>query len=251
MKIFNSELMQDYGTYTFGYTTYAVREDGDKLADIYNLGFLPYTGTKGINNMYYMSRSVRIKLDDWQMNSENRRIYAKFNDLKSTLIPITKFDTHDPKFVHFCLHYFGERFGERVMPESRFRQILDMGVITDIIEYKKDNEVFGYCFLIQDDQMSHYIYSFYNLEHFSNSLGLWLMTDCIKYAKDDGKKYHYLGTAYGDKGLYKTNFDQLEFWNGERWVDSRDQLRDRCRSDAGRQVHLVDEWKQRQAERFQ
>jgi arginyl-tRNA--protein-N-Asp/Glu arginylyltransferase len=43
------------------------------------------------------------------------------------------------------------------------------------------------------------------------------MLDCIRSAKAAGLKHYYLGTVYGEKALYKTNFEPLEWWDGKSW----------------------------------
>ncbi len=251
MKIFSSELGYNYGTYTFGYTTYCQKEPNDQLGHIYEKGFLPYTGSSNAQDIFYMARNIRIQLEGWAQNSENRRVYSKFADLSSHTLPIEGFDTNDPQFRQFCLNYFAQRHGERVMPKERLDFILSSGLITHIVEYKKQDELVGYVFLIEDEHINHYIFSFYDLSHLYQSLGLWLMIDCVISAQKRGKLYSYLGTSYGEKGLYKTNFDQLEFWDGHGWVADRDALRQRCRTDNERIVQLTDQWKDSLEQRFQ
>ena len=68
--------------------------------------------------------------------------------------------------------------------------------------------------------MAHYWFSFYDLAYARQSLGLWLMLDCIRDAEQRGLKNYYLGTVYGPNALYKTNFAPLEWWGEAGW--SRD-----------------------------
>ena len=46
---------------------------------------------------------------------------------------------------------------------------------------------------------------------------MWLILDALRDAKARGLAYYYLGTVYGDKALYKTNFKPLEWWDGGKW----------------------------------
>lgn len=68
--------------------------------------------------------------------------------------------------------------------------------------------------------MAHFWFSFYDLSYARQSLGLWLMLDCLRDAKKRGRAHYYLGTVYGPSALYKTNFTPLEWWSEGGW--SRD-----------------------------
>ncbi len=244
MRLFASEIAQSYDTYSFAYCPYALREPTDCLADIYDEGFLPYSGSRDITDVFYMARSVRLSLPDFALNSENRRIAKRFNDqLTCQRIPFADFDTTDATFIQFCLAYFAERHGPRVMPAARLQTILSSNLITDILVYSSSTAVVAYVFEVSDTSMSHFWYSFYDLAYSNQSLGLWLMTDAIVRAQQAKKTYYYLGTAYGEKGLYKTNFESLAYWNGYTWVMDRQKLRDRCKSDTERTLSGIDEWK--------
>ena len=56
-------------------------------------------------------------------------------------------------------------------------------------------------------------------------------------------KIFYAGTVYGEKALYKTAFDNVEFWNGSEWVANKKHLKKLGRSDSERTVNIMDEWK--------
>lgn len=244
MRVFNSEFVHSYPDYSFGYTTYAQKKPGDQLADIYQRGFLPFTGAKGVLDHFYLARSSRIRLKKWQLNSENRRVRKKFKRLVSALIPLSSFDYQNKKFQDFCLEYFEKRHGPGIMPRERLLQILGSGLITHVAEYKLDGKLLAYVLIIQDANIRHFLFSFYDLHFIYQSLGLWLMIDQALAAQAEGKKYLYLGTAYGKKGLYKTNFDQLEYWDGERWVADTTRLRERCNTDETREINRKDSWKE-------
>jgi leucyl-tRNA---protein transferase len=244
MQTFSSEAIQSYDTYSFGYCNYALRESSDDISTIYNLGFLPYSGAQGVKDVFYMARSVRVKLDGWEPNSENRRILSRFTDIKRTEYQVSSFDYQQDTFLQFCLDYFASRHGSIVMPKERLLHLFTSGLITQVIEYTTSSSLLGYVYEIADSRIAHYIYSFYDLAYVDQSLGLWMMIDSVRAAQENGKDYFYLGTAYGEKGLYKTNFSNLEYWNGHEWVANRELLRTRCKSDGQRtSATLMDEWK--------
>jgi arginyl-tRNA--protein-N-Asp/Glu arginylyltransferase len=242
MKRFRSEFAHSYGTYSFGYCEYAIRESNDALNDVYDGGFLPYTGSPNISNTLYMARSARVRLNEFDPSSENRRILKKFDGtLARTVTPLTAFDRNET-FLNFCLDYFEKRHGG-AMPRERLETILNAGFITDVVTYTKDEVILAYVFIAQDDACSHFWFSFYDLAYIRQSLGLWLLLDCARIAKEERKKHYYIGTVYGEKGLYKTNFPALEFWDGATWNVDLQRLRMLCKSDAQREIAAQDLWK--------
>ncbi len=244
MKIFQSELVHAYNSYSFGYCNYLVSEETDSVSHIYNLGYLPYSGAQNVENIFYMARSLRVSLEGWELNSENRRINKRFLDLlERKVVPFHEFNWHDETFIQFCLDYFANRHGANIMPRERLLYILQSRLITEIVVYSHAGKDIGYVYVVTDANMAHFWYSFYDLSYANQSLGLWLMIDVLAWSQETGKNHVYLGTAYGEKGLYKTNFNNLEYWNGRDWVSNIGLLKERCRNDEDRVVTASDEWK--------
>ncbi|PIR38169.1 MAG: arginine-tRNA-protein transferase [Candidatus Zambryskibacteria bacterium CG10_big_fil_rev_8_21_14_0_10_42_12] len=247
MKIFKSEFVHSYTSYSFGYCDYAIYEDGDNLSDIYQQGFLPYTGSSDIKQTLYMARSARVNLEKFSPNSENRRVAKKFDgQLVRSKTPLADFDYTNNQFISFCIEYFAKRHGPHVMPKERFSTILASGFPIFVITYthKDTQNIVGYALEIDDGIMSHYWYSFYDLIYAYESLGLWIMLDCIREAQSAGKTHYYIGTVYGDKALYKTNFDSLEFWDGNIWNTDIKHLRTISRNDEHHVVDNIDRFKE-------
>lgn len=245
MKKFSSEIGQHYDSYTFGYAQYAEREAGDSLTIIYDSGFLPYSGSPDVKNIFYMARSARVALNSWHMDSENRRIAKKFDSVfQKRRLPIAEF-TADTDFYAFCLAYFKTLHGEHAMPRERLEHILSCGLVSDIMIYHNvDGKPAAYVLETGGPAMRHFWFSFYDPAYAKQSLGLWLMLDCIRDAKAVGITHHYLGTVYGAKALYKTNFAPLEWWDGGGWNRDSAKLKELGRSDDARTLPLADEWKE-------
>ena len=250
MKFFSSELGHNYGSYTFGYCNYCVIEPGDLLGEAYALGYLPYSGSPEAKNTLYMARSARVVLKKFELTSENRRIAKKFDGkFEKKAIPIEEFKATED-FYTFCLSYFAARHGAKAMPRARLEFIMKSRFVTHIIRYTQREKLIGYVLMMRlptqtgEVDAEHYWFSFYDLALARQSLGLWLMLDCIRDAKTAGLEHYYVGTVYGEKALYKTNFEPLEWWNGSGWSNDTKLLRERSRSDVERIVALTDEWKQ-------
>lgn len=246
-KFFSSEHTFSYKTYTFGYARYAKRVEEESLDSIYDLGFLPYSGNRisDEGTLFYMARSARVDLSNFDFSSENRRVYKKFlsEDFLISEKPAVSF-VDNLEMINFCLEYFKERHGPDVMTLERMKKILSFTPETVVVEYKlKSGEVAGYVIEIHGTNMKHYWFSFFDLKFAYSSFGMWLMLDRTKRAKEIGLKNYYLGTVYGDKALYKTNIPSLEYWNGSEWIQDIQKLKLRARTDDDRVVSMKDEFK--------
>ncbi len=201
-------------------TQYGEREAGDALAEVYNRGFLPYSGKAYLQNVFYTARSVRVALREFSPSSENRRIAKKFDgQFSKERIPAVQFVPNE-HFWNFCLTYFAEKHGAKAMPRERLETIMQSGLISTIVVYKHSSAIVAYVLEVEDGSMGHFWFSFYDLAYARQSLGLWLMLDCIRDAQARDLDHYYLGTVYGDKAFYKLNFEPAEWWDESVW--SRD-----------------------------
>jgi arginyl-tRNA--protein-N-Asp/Glu arginylyltransferase len=236
MKIFASEFGHSYETYSFAYTLYAQREKGDNLALIYEKGFLPYSGSHNMYDIFYMARSVRAKIKEWEPSSENRRVLRKFDNIFVKVSKPVKDVRNDETFFNLCLSYFNLAHGSAIKRE-RLELILDMGLITRVIEYQKNEVPVAYLLLVEDETFAHYWFSFYKEEYVKTAFGMWLALDYIREIKNNSnKEYFYFGTCYAQKALYKTNVTPLEFWDGKEWIEDIAKLKALCRSDEERHI---------------
>lgn len=247
MKKFSSELGQNYETLTFGYSQYAKLEDGDELHNFYNAGFLPYSGVQDTKGIFYFARNARVMLPEWKMNSENRRIAKKFDgQFTKVRTPLKEFEITE-EFINFWLSYFEKRHRLGMMPRERLELILSFGIISTVVSYHtKEGAAVGYVLEVEDKDMRHYWYSAYDMSLVKQSLGLWLMGDCVRDAHEAGFMHYYLGTVYGEKALYKTNFEPIEWWDGSEWNKDIPLLKKRAHSDDARVISFIDEWRQNQ-----
>ncbi len=238
MKEFSSELGQNYTTYTFGYTQYAQAEPGENVSSIYQKGYLPYSGSPDANRVFYRARSARVDLTNFVLTSENRRIAKKFDGQFTKSLTV---GSPGDEALEFCLHYFAERHGASTMPLERLQYIFKQ--VTHTTTYRNGDTVVGYVLSVAGAGFEHYWFSFYDLSYTQQSLGMWLMLDAVLDAKARGLTHHYLGTVYGQKALYKTNFEALEWWDGSEWNKDVAALKERARHDAERVLAVTDLWK--------
>ncbi|MEM1122795.1 MAG: GNAT family N-acetyltransferase [Bacteroidota bacterium] len=237
MKLFFSENQPDYATYTFNYAIYAVKEEQSELPEIYNRGFLPYTGDLRINqDIFYLARSLRVDLDRFADTSENRRINRKIQDLTIELDVREKkrFPIDDPNFLSFCLNYAADRFSGNAMTEERLKFVLSKETGSHLLVFSSNGQTLGYVLAAIEGNTFHYWFSFFDQAYLkSHSLGKWMMWRTIHWAKEQGLDYVYLGTCYGKHSLYKVRDHKgLAFFDGSIWNTDTKVLKELCKTDS-------------------
>lgn len=233
MRVFFSEFAHDYSTYAFGYQAHAELEPGENAATAYEHGFLPRSNEPSVHNRFYMARSVRVPTERFAPSSENRRVLKKFDGLFTTTLLSREELVASEEFRSLFLSYFAGKHGEQVMSKERLEGILSTVLPLRGVRYANETGTIGYALEAAGDGYLHYWYPVYQLSHANTCLGMWMMIDAIRRAKDEGRAHAYLGTAYGEKGRYKINFEPLQYWNGEAWVEDSSALKALVKKDAG------------------
>ena len=238
MKIFYSESIVDYSTYTFNYTIYCLKESQGELPSIYEMGFLPYSNNISIEqDIFYLARSIRVDVASFEDTSENRRVNRSMQelDIEMQLIKKEHINTEDTDFQKFCTQYIQERIGEENMIQERFHYILQKNIGSHFFVFysQREKKKIGYVYLVLEQDIVHYWFSFFDTKYMKQySLGKWMMWKTIRWAKDNSMRYVYLGTAYNTKSLYKVrNHRSVEFFNGYKWDRDMDILRKYCQED--------------------
>ncbi len=232
-----TECPPDYSTYSFPYKVHCLAESKEEYSQIYDLGFLPYTGDWSIEeSIFYLARSLRIQLSEFKDSSENRRIDRKMAELavQYELIPLAEFDTNDVDFRAFCFRFAQERFKQGSMSAERLDYVVSRSYLSHILCFKSAEKVLGYVFVVLDNAQTffHYWFAFYDIQFLtSHSLGKWMMWKCIKIAQEMQLKHVYLGTAYGSAALYKIrDHHALSFFDGRGWNSDKKHLIRLCKN---------------------
>ncbi len=240
MKIFYSEYKKNYESYTFGYAIYALQEESDSLAELYSQGFLPYAGeseydgSKPDQEIHYLARSLRVKLDKFSMSSENRRIDKKAAPFEVQIDVLPKNEFVDDTGLHdFCKQYAAQRFKGGHMNDERWNYVFKRKCGTHIFRFQLAGQILGYVLAGIDENIVHYWFSFFDLTHMDKfPVGKYLMASVIQWARDNNKSYVYLGTCYGPQALYKArDFKGAEFFDGENWNENIATLKSWCKSE--------------------
>jgi arginyl-tRNA--protein-N-Asp/Glu arginylyltransferase len=263
MKIFYSELTAFPAYYSFGYCVYGELEEGDNLADCYEQGFLPFVGARVQGErMMYQARGCRVRVAEWKEDHYYRQVLRKVGEFSKTKaetnktnkepqngIQVLEYAKEDfpvtDEFVDFLLTYFKFRFGKESMPKDRLLALLASPLLTHIVEYRLDEKPIAYMLEVHTENSMHFWYQAYAKKFENRHLGAYLLLDLMQRAKAQGKKYVYLGVTYGNWMKYKTNFQPLEYWNGQEWVNDpkSKKLKELLKVDPLRVLGFTDQWR--------
>ena len=236
MKIILKETSVDYKTYHFGYAINAILENEESIEKAYSKGFLPYTNDVfSTLEEYYLARSIRINLKNYERLSENNRVIRKIDKklgIEFKVFTKNEFD-HSKDFKNFCINFSEERFSNKPLSIERLELILSRDNYNKIFVFYSNKLPIGYVLTYFNKSIIHYWFSFYETKFMKDfSLGKYIMEQVIYYAKSKKLQHVYLGTCYGNKALYKVrDFKGIEFYDGEIWNSNVKSLKEICKND--------------------
>lgn len=203
----------------------------ESINNLYSQGYLFTRKAKG--NLY-QTRSLRIDLSKFELNSENRRVLNKNEQLTLNMetIPMVKYSW----LIHQTgKEFYTKKFGDLTFSAAKIKELVSDGtrtnmnllfsysimtnqnVSTNSNNYLSDqtNPV-GYAICYHNSELLHYAYPFYNLNiPKEQSLGMGMMLKAIQFAKANNKKYIYLGSIVEPSSKYKLQFQGLEWWDND------------------------------------
>lgn len=201
-------------------------EPGDDAAvtAAYEAGFVFTRVARGAMDQ---TRSVRIDLSKFELSSENRRILKKTDglELNSTILPYADYSWQIGKLAK---DFYDTKFGDGTFSANKVKEILTDSAksnFNQLFMYKIQDVTVGYCVIYTNEKLVHYCYPFYTLENDRPNLGMGMMLRAILWAQEQGKKYIYLGSFQRPTDVYKLQFAGLEWFDGEVWQTSLEELK--------------------------
>lgn len=203
------------------------------INSLYNEGFL-FT-RKGRGEMY-QTRSLRIDLSKFKLNSENRRVLKHTENLKLIVASIPYAD-YDWGIHKLGKDFYETKFGEKTFSAQKIKELIvdkEKSNFNKLLIYSRHSDLpiggeeslkLGYCIGYETNELLHYCYPFYNLNDETKNLGLGMMTKAIVWAQENNKKYVYLGSASRPTDTYKLNFEGTEWFDGEIWQTDLEKLK--------------------------
>ena len=199
----------------------------------YDSGFLFTREDKG---KMYQTRSLRIDLSQFELSSENRRILRKTEDISLTAVPLPHTNYHW-KIGKMAKDFYQEKFGDGTFSANKIKELMtdaNKGNFNKIFvyggthleKYQVDHKEFqlGYCIALENTELIHYCYPFYDMDCSPKNMGMGMMTGAVIYAKEKGKKYIYLGSLRRPTDTYKLQFTGSEWFDGKKWTQDKERL---------------------------
>jgi len=227
----------------------------ENINHLYNEGYVFTRVGKGVMNQ---TRSVRINLDKFELSSENKRVLRKTENATMEVSPLPD-EKYSWEIGKLGKDFYEKKFGNGVFtankikelmtaPTSNFNLLLTytspfplskgehkgVAVLDDNARrqtlpslplVRGGSDASGYAICFQTKNILHYCYPFYDLSSDIPNLGIGMMTRAVVWAKEQGKKYIYLGSAKDASALYKTQFKGFEWWDGKIWKEDVGELK--------------------------
>lgn len=221
MQLVFSEYPSNYEQYQFPYQVWAIESSFSERDELLRQGFIPSRARVGL---WYLARSMRINLKDFQISSENRRVIKNTSDF-TYQIKQTGDWRLPPAELAWVIDFAEQKTGG-AFAVSSIKRVFEQRLSTVVFVWRDSSgKTVGYVPVMQTDRAVFYWLAFYKPELFKSGLGSRMMLEVLDWAQGDGKAFGYLGTVYSNSSLYKTNFSGWEFFNGWQWSSDKELLK--------------------------
>ena len=202
--------------------------DDKSVEQAYDNGFVFTRKGRGVMNQ---TRSLRIDLSKFELSSENKRVLKKTEDLILSASPIP-YAEYGWSIHKMGKEFYEKKFGEKTFSAQKIKELItdkDKSSFNKLLVYKLKDEFIGYCIALETKNILHYCYPFYNLQPITYNLqpniGMGMMLGAVMWAKENGKKYVYLGSYQRPTDTYKLQFSGLEWFDGNEWEQDLNKLK--------------------------
>ncbi len=202
----------------------------------YNEGYVFTRIGKGAMDQ---TRSARIDLSKFELTSENRRILKKVENVSiaAASIPYVAYDWTIGKMAKDFYEARDAEFSANKIKElltnkekSNFTTLFIFteasGAQAEALASSSTTQQSpaGYAISYESKNILHYSYPFYSGEN--KDLGLGMMLKTILWAKEQGKKYIYLGSLQRPSDTYKLQLSGIEWFDGSAWTTDLDKAKE-------------------------
>ena len=181
----------------------------ETISRMYDNGFLFTRIEKGVMNQ---TRSCRIRLERFELNSENRRILKKGQDVIFTEHPIP-YAGYSWQIGKMAKDFYDKKAGG-TFSANKIRELLTTDHNFNTLFSYSD---LGYTICYKNHSLLHYSYPFYDISNAPKDMGLIMMNKTISEAQSLGLQYLYLGSLQRPNDIYKLQFSGIEWFDGEKW----------------------------------
>lgn len=197
------------------------------IETLYNNGYVFTRIGKGVMNQ---TRSLRVDLSKFELSSENRRVLKKTEDLNLSVSSIPYAD-YTWEIHKMGKEFYETKFGKGIFSAQKIKELItdkDKSNFNKLLVYSLAEKPVGYCIALETKNILHYCYPFYQLSFINDNLsniGMGMMLKAIIWAKENNKKYVYLGSFQRQTDTYKLQFAGLEWFDGTEWQNDLSELR--------------------------
>lgn len=220
MRLLFSEYPVTYEEYRFPYQVWAQEDSLDERESLLEQGFMPSRMKIGL---WYLGRSSRIDLQQYEENSENRRIRKNTSDYHYHLQASDGFTlTTDIDWLLNSARKISDKFSKHSV-----KRMFSKHLSTEVFVWKHSDsdEVVGLVPVMIAGRSMFYWMAYYKDSAFVSGLGTRMMLEAVEWAATNQYSRAYLGTVYSEASLYKTNFNGFQFFNGVEWRVEKEELR--------------------------
>jgi arginyl-tRNA--protein-N-Asp/Glu arginylyltransferase len=208
----------------------AASKNTDAYASMYSQGYLLTRKQKG---HMIQTRSLRVNLRNFELNSENRRILRKSESLSMSVEELP-YKNYSWEIHKLGKEYYTKKFGDKVMSASKIKSMFtDMANenMTHVAIFANEGNAVGFALMYLSETIVHYAYPFYDLDSDLSNLGMSMMIRVVAWAKETGKEFVYLGSVTDENAFYKLQFLGLEWWenSSQSWSEDLNKLKKEVR----------------------
>ena len=186
---------------------------GPDIEKNYSQGLLPQRNN---SQFWYSDTSSRSNLNNFQLNSENRRIINKTQDFTFEKISLKDF-SFTPK-IQKTIHLWIKEL-QWGLPTSSVKTIFTKHIFNYLYIWKdQSGQTAAYSICYFSSSVSHIAYVFYNPQYSRSNLPIRLVLQTIIDSHDNQLKYCYLGRFSQNTGYYKRNMPSFEYFKDGNWV---------------------------------
>ncbi len=198
--------------------------------NINNLYDQGYVFTRLGKGKMQQTRSIRVDLEQFELSSENRRVLKKVEQLKLSTAPLP-YGGYHWSIGKLAKDFYETKFGAGIFSAQKIKELItsaEKSNFNRLLFFNSTEQSIGYCIARETNELLHYCYPFYELRTPNSELtnvGIGMMTMAITWAKAQGKKYVYLGSAQRPSDTYKLQFAGVEWFDNTTWIKNIDQLK--------------------------
>ena len=204
--------------------------DETRIDELYNLGYVATRVDKGIFNK---TRSFRIKLAEFELSSENRRVLRK-NEHVALEVHSLPYEQYHWSIHKLAKDFYTTKFGEDTFSANKAKELMTdvtRSNFNRLFVYRdsRNDRAIGYAICLQTTSLLHYSYPFYAQKDNTSNLGMGMMVKAVEHAKNKGLQYAYLGSLQRPSDTYKLQFNGMEWFDGHTWRSDLEPLKELLR----------------------